>query len=447
MTKKDFKTKILNLVEEYYKLYHSNNVTKLTPINYAGRVYDEKELKNLVDAALDFWLTSGPYTDLFEKKLANILGLKYSIFVNSGSSANLLAFMTLTSDKLGNRRIKRGDEIITVACCFPTTLSPIVQFGAIPVFIDIDLPSYNIKTSLLQKALTPKTKAIFLAHTLGNPVNLQVIKSFCDKNNLWFIEDNCDALGSKYFYKNRWRYTGAFGDIAASSFYPPHHITTGEGGAVYTNNHKLYKIALSLRDWGRDCWCPSGTDNSCKKRFNWQLGELPYGYDHKYTYSTFGYNLKATDLQAAIGLSQLDKLDCFIEKRRQNWKYLRAKLSKFEDKFFLPEEEKHSLPSWFGFTLTVKENAGFSRNEIVKYLENNGIQTRMLFAGNIIKHPCFDEMRKNKKGYRIIGDLKNTDFVMNNTFWIGVYPGLSKKHLDYVVKTFEKFFSNTGKKN
>lgn len=404
-------------------------------IPYAGRVYDDKEINLLIEAAKEFWLTSGRYTAQFEKEFAQFISVKYCSLVNSGSSANLLAFMTLTSPLLGDRKIERGDEVITVAAGFPTTIAPIVQYGAIPVFVDVTLPGYNIDCDQLEKAVSGKTKAVMLAHTLGNPFNIKKIKELCKKHKLWLIEDNCDALGSKYDSK----YTGSFGDIATSSFYPPHHITMGEGGAVYTNDPLLNKIINSMRDWGRDCSCPSGKDDTCNNRFSQQLGDLPRGYDHKYTYSHFGYNLKATDLQAAIGCAQLEKLQSFIEARKKNWKYLREGLQELADKFILPEANENSDPSWFGFLLTVKENAGFTRDEIVKYLESKNIQTRMLFAGNMVKHPCFDEMRKSGKGYRIVGDLKNTDIIMNQTFWIGVYPGLTLAMLDYMISNIKEF--------
>lgn len=358
---------------------------------------------------------------------------------NSGSSANLLAFMALTSPELGNRRIRREDEVITVAAGFPTTVAPIIQFGAVPVFFDIELPSYNIDCSLLKQALSKRTKAVMLAHTLGNPFDIQTVKDFCDEHNLWLVEDNCDALGSKYFSNGKWKYTGTFGHLGTSSFYPPHHITTGEGGAVYTNEPELKRLVESFRDWGRDCRCPSGHDNTCKKRFKWQLGELPYGYDHKYIYSHFGYNLKMTDMQAAIGCAQMKKLPFFIKARKRNWQILRDGLMDLSDKFILPEVTPDSNPSWFGFLLTVKENTGFSRDEIVGYLESRGIQTRMLFAGNLLRHPCFDEMRKKGKGFRVAGNLKNTDLVMRQSFWVGVYPGLNEKQLKYIIKSIRAF--------
>ena len=404
-------------------------------IPYAGRVYDEKEIANLIDASLDFWLTAGRYAQQFEEQFAEFVGVKHASLVNSGSSANLLAFMALTSSKLGDKRIKKGDEIITVAAGFPTTIAPIIQFGAVPVFLDVTLPTYNIDCSQLKAALSEKTKAVMVAHTLGNPFDVDKVRDFCQMNGLWLIEDNCDALGSKY----RSAYTGTLGDIATSSFYPPHHLTMGEGGAVYTNDLKLKQIVESFRDWGRDCWCASGKDNTCGKRFQWQLGELPAGYDHKYTYSHFGYNLKATDLQAAIGCAQLEKLPGFIEARKKNWKLLRQGLNGLKDKFILPAATEHSDPSWFGFLLTVKDSAGFTREQIVNHLEASGIQTRMLFAGNMIKHPCFDEMRRDMSGYRVIGDLRNTDLIMNNTFWVGVYPGMTKPMLAYMIKAIKGF--------
>ena len=425
------------LSKTYYDTIHSQKEKfepGITKINYGGRVFDEKEIFNLIDASLDFWLTAGKYACEFEEKLAEFIGVKYSFLVNSGSSANLLAFMTLTSPKLGERKIERGDEVITVSASFPTTVAPIIQYGAIPVFVDISIPDYNIDCSMLEKALSEKTKAVMLAHTLGNPFDIEKVKGFCEKNNLWLIEDNCDALGSKYFYKGKWKYTGNFGDLATLSFYPAHHITTGEGGAVFTNNPELAKIVNSLRDWGRDCWCPSGKDNTCGKRFGWQLGELPYGYDHKYIYSHFGYNLKMTDLQAAIGCAQIEKLPFFIEKRRENWTILRKKLDTLSDFFILPEATLNSKPCWFGFVLTVRDGKKISRDSIVKYLENSGVQTRMLFSGNLIKHPCFDELRKSGKGFRVVGELSNTDKIMNDSFWIGVYPGITEQMIDYIVE-------------
>lgn len=408
-------------------------------IPYAGRVFDAEEMTALVDSSLDFWLTTGRFAAQFEAEFAQFLGIQSSSLVNSGSSANLLAFMALTSPKLGERRIKPGDEVISVAAAFPTTVAPIIQYGAIPVFVDITLPTYNIDVTQLEAALSPKSKAVMIAHTLGNPFDLAVVKAFCDKNNLWLIEDNCDALGSRYLYKGEWRYTGTIGDIGTSSFYPPHHMTMGEGGAVYSDNMLLKRLVESFRDWGRDCWCPSGKDNSCGNRFGQQFGELPFGYDHKYVYSHFGYNLKATDMQAAIGCAQLKKLPGFIEARKKNWQLLREGLAGLEEKLILPEATENSDPSWFGFLLTIRENSGLSRDKIVNYLERKGIQTRMLFAGNLIKHPCFDEMRKSGEGYRVVGDLTVTDQIMNDTFWIGVYPGMSEEMIGYMVETIRSF--------
>lgn len=403
-------------------------------IPYAGRVFDEKEIVNLIDSSLDFWLTTGRYADTFEKEFAAFLGVQHCSLVNSGSSANLVAFMALTSPKLGERRIKRGDEVITVAAGFPTTVAPIIQYGAIPVFVDVSLPTYNVDATQLEAALSEKTKAIMLAHTLGNPFDLQTIKAFCDKHSLWLIEDNCDALGSRYKVDGEWRHTGTIGHIGTSSFYPPHHMTMGEGGAVYTNDSTLKRLVESFRDWGRDCWCPSGRDNTCGERFNRQFGELPYGYDHKYVYSHFGYNLKVTEMQAAIGCAQLEKLPGFVEARKKNWKLLRDGLAGLEDAFILPEIAENSDPSWFGFLLTIRERAGFTREELVYHLESKGIQTRMLFAGNLIKHPCFDEMRTSGAGYRVIGDLVTTDRIMNDTLWVGVYPGMSKDMVEYMIQ-------------
>jgi CDP-6-deoxy-D-xylo-4-hexulose-3-dehydrase len=408
-------------------------------IPYAGRVYDEQEICKLIDASLDFWLTSGKFTETFEKELASFLGVKHCSLVNSGSSANLLAFMALTSPELGKRQIKRGDEVITVAAGFPTTVAPIVQYGAVPVFVDISLPTYNADVKELKKALSKKTKAIMLAHTLGNPFDLKRIKKFCVEHGLWLIEDNCDALGSRYRYERKWCYTGSIGDIGTSSFYPPHHITMGEGGAIYTGDPHLMRIVNSMRDWGRDCRCPSGDDNTCRRRFQQRFGELPYGYDHKYVYSHFGFNLKATDLQAAIGCAQLAKLPGFIKARKKNWGALREGLRSLQTHFILPEPTDDADPSWFGFLLTVQERARFSRDDIVQHLESKGIQTRMLFAGNILKHPCFDEMRKSEKGFRVVGKLANTDRVMRDSFWIGVYSGLTEEMVNYMSETLSDF--------
>lgn len=434
------KNQILELVKEYYK-ENFGNKKAFTPgdrVTYAARVFDEKELTNLVDSSLDFWLTSGRYCEQFERKMADYLGLKSPVLlVNSGSSANLLAFMTLTASELGERAIKRGDEVITVACGFPTTVTPIINYGAIPVFVDITIPQYNIDVNQLELALSNKTKAVMIAHTLGNPFDLQAVKEFCDKHQLWLIEDNCDALGSKYIYNGKEMFTGTIGDIGTSSFYPPHHMTMGEGGAVYTRNPILYRIAKSMRDWGRDCVCPSGVDNFCGHRFDGQYGELPQGYDHKYTYSHFGYNLKVTDMQAAVGCAQLDKFPSFVERRKHNWNRLRNNLECVSDKLVLPVPCPNSDPSWFGFMMTCKGDV--SRTKLTKYLESKGIQTRNLFAGNLVRHPCFDEMRKNKEGYRVIGDLHVTDQVMNDTFWIGVYPGMTDEMIDYMSNTIIEF--------
>ena len=431
--------KILEYTAEYFHLVKNNKENN--KISYGGRVYDEKEMMTLVDSALDFWLTTGRYSEQFEKDFAKFLKVKYCSLTNSGSSANLLAFMALTSDKLGERKIERGDEVITVAAGFPTTVAPIIQYGAIPVFVDVEIPSYNIDITKLEQALSDKTKAVMIAHTLGNPFDLSYVKAFCDKHKLWLIEDNCDALGSQYCINGQWHYTGTIGDIGTSSFYPPHHMTMGEGGAVYTNNTELHRIINSFRDWGRDCWCPSGKDDTCHKRFQKQFGELPFGYDHKYVYSHFGYNLKVTDMQAAIGCAQLEKLPDFIKARQENWQYLRTQLNALDNVLILPEKMENSKPSWFGFLMTVRVEAKFTRDELVRHLEDNNIQTRMLFAGNLIKHPCFDEMRKSGKGYRVIGTLDKTDMIMNNTFWIGVYPGMTKANLEYMVKVIKDFCS------
>ena len=431
------KEEILKLVSEYCDKYHKKaDYVEGQKISYASRVYDHDEMVNLVDSSLEFWLTSGRYTDEFEREFAKYLNVKYCSLVNSGSSANLIAFMTLTSPLLGERAIKRGDEVITVAAGFPTTVTPIIQFGAVPVFIDVTIPQYNIDISKMEKALSAKTKALMIAHTLGNPFNLGAVKAFCDKNNLWLIEDNCDALGSKYTINGEEKFTGTVGDIGTSSFYPPHHMTMGEGGAVYTSNPLLNKIIRSFRDWGRDCVCPSGMDNLCKHRFDNQYGELPRGYDHKYVYSHFGYNLKATDMQAAIGCAQLKKFPSFVEKRKENFKRLKEGLLEVEDKLILPIPCENSEPSWFGFLLTCRE--GVDRNKVVQYVESKGVQTRMLFAGNLTKHPCFDEMRSNGNGYRIACDLTNTDRIMKDTFWVGVYPGMNDKMIDYMAKTIRE---------
>ena len=433
MTKQEAQAEILNHVAEYCEKYHNQEKT-FTPgdrLPYASRVYDSAEMVNLVDSALEFWLTSGRYTDEFEEKLAKYLNVKYCSLVNSGSSANLLAFMALTSPLLKERRIDRGDEVITVAAGFPTTVAPIIQYGAIPVFVDVTIPQYNIDVTQLEAALSDRTKVVMIAHTLGNPFDLKAVKAFCDEHNLWLVEDNCDALGSRYEFDGTWHLTGTIGDIGTSSFYPPHHMTMGEGGAVYTNNPLLNRIVRSFRDWGRDCVCPSGKDNLCGHRFDRQYGELPLGYDHKYVYSHLGYNLKATDMQAAIGCAQLEKIPRFVEKRKYNFNRLLEGLKEVQDKFVLPQKCDNSDPSWFGFALTCKE--GVDRNKVVPFIESKGIQTRMLFAGNLTKHPCFDEMRQSKTGYRVVGELTNTDRIMNDTFWIGVYPGMTDEKLDYMI--------------
>lgn len=425
---------ILALVEEYCDRYHNKKEYKKGDrISYASRVFDHDEMINLVDSSLDFWLTSGRYHDEFEKNLAKYLGVRFANLVNSGSSANLLAFMTLTSPLLGDRQVKRGDEIITVACGFPTTVTPMLQYGAVPVFVDVTIPQYNIDVTMLEEALSDKTKAVMVAHTLGNPFDLKSVKEFCDKHNLWLVEDNCDALGSTYTIDGETKFTGTIGDIGTSSFYPPHHMTMGEGGAVYTSSSLLNKIIRSLRDWGRDCFCPSGKDNTCHCRFTKQYGELPMGYDHKYVYSHFGYNLKVTDMQAAVGVAQLKKFPSFVERRKHNFKRLREALKNVEDKLILPLANENSDPSWFGFLLTCRE--GVDRSKLVNYIEEHNVQTRMLFAGNLTLHPCFDTIRNDGVSYRVIGDLKNTNTVMRNTFWVGVYPGMTDEMIDYMAET------------
>lgn len=435
MNEKEAREKILEYVDEYCDLFHKKE-KEFQPgdrIPYAARIYDREEMHNLVDSSLEFWLTSGRYTAQFEKNFSEKLDVKYCSLVNSGSSANLLAFMALTSPLLKERQIKKGDEVITVAAGFPTTIAPMVQYGAIPVFVDVTIPHYNIDVNQLEDALSEKTKAIMLAHTLGNPFDLKYVKEFCDRHGLWLIEDNCDALGSKYMLNGKQYYTGTIGDIGTSSFYPPHHITMGEGGAVYTNNPLLHKIVRSLRDWGRDCVCPSGCDNVCGHRFDKQYGTLPLGYDHKYVYSHFGYNLKVSDMQAAIGCAQIEKLAHFTSRRRENFQYMfdKLKASGADQYFVLPEAQEHSEPSWFGFLLTCKENT--DRNKVVQFLEEKKIQTRMLFAGNILRHPCFTEMPESDQCYRVVGDLSQTDYIMNQTFWLGVYPGIQSDMIDYIV--------------
>lgn len=438
----DTKSEILELTKRYYEETFAKNAAKPfhegDRITYAARVFDADEMENLVDSALEFWLTSGRYTDEFEKGLASYLGVPYALLCNSGSSANLLAFMTLTSPLLKDRRILRGDEVITVACGFPTTVAPIMQYGAVPVFVDVALPSYNIDVSRLESAYSPKTKAVMIAHTLGNPFNLKEVKAFCDRHNLWLIEDNCDALGSTYTIDGETRFTGTWGDIGTSSFYPPHHMTMGEGGAVYMRNPLLKKIAQSLRDWGRDCVCPSGMDNRCGHRYDGTYGLLPKGYDHKYVYSHLGYNLKATDLQAAVGCAQLKKFPTFVEKRKQNWAYLKELLAPVAEEVLLPVAEENSDPSWFGFLMTFKDNA--TRNAVAKTLESHNVQTRMLFSGNIIRHPCFDAYRDDPTAYRVSGDLTTTDRIMECTLWVGVYPGMKKEMLEYMAKLIRSHF-------
>jgi len=432
-TEQQARSEILRMVSEYCDKYHKKEgFVDGQRIPYASRVYDHEEMVNLVDSSLEFWLTAGRYANEFESSLSEYLGLKYCGLVNSGSSANLLAFMALTSPLLKERAIRPGDEMITVACGFPTTVTPCIQYGAVPVFVDVTIPQYNIDTSQLKNALSGKTKAVMLAHTLGNPFDIEAVKDFCDDNNLWLIEDNCDALGSKYGYKGKTKFTGTVGDIGTSSFYPPHHMTMGEGGAVYTDDPLLHKIMISMRDWGRDCSCPSGKDNLCGHRFDGKYGDLPKGYDHKYVYSHFGYNLKATDLQAAIGCAQLGKFPAFRERRIHNFERLRSKLVSVQDEFILPEPLPGSDPSWFGFLLTCRP--GINRNKVVPYIESKGVQTRMLFAGNLIKHPCFNEMRASGKGYRTVGDLAITDRVMSDTFWVGVYPGMTDEMIDHMAK-------------
>ena len=441
MTEGQARREILEAVAEYAKKFHEQKKEfhEGDRIPYASRVYDHEEMVNLVDSALEFWLTSGRYTEEFEKKLADYLKVRYCSLVNSGSSANLIAFMALTSPLLGDRRIGRGDEVITVAAGFPTTVTPAIQYGAVPVFVDVAIPQYNIDVTKLEAALSEKTKAVMLAHTLGNPFDLTVVKEFCDAHGLWLVEDNCDALGTVYELKGERKFTGTIGDIGTSSFYPPHHMTMGEGGAVYTDNPLLNKIIRSFRDWGRDCVCPSGHDNVCGHRFDRQYGELPLGYDHKYVYSHFGYNLKATDLQAAIGCAQLDKFPSFVEKRRHNFARLWKNLEDTQDQLILPAAAEHSEPSWFGFLITCRE--GVDRNRLVQYIESKGVQTRMLFAGNLTKHPCFDEMRKTGEGYRIAGGLENTDRIMADTFWIGVYPGMTDEKIDYMARVIKEGLS------
>lgn len=440
MTPQELKQEILEKTKEYYRLVHEPvQHAKFEPgksrVNYAGRVFDEHEMVNLVDSSLDFWLTYGTYSKKFEKEFAKMLGVKWAFLVNSGSSANLLAFFALTSPLLKERRIKKGDEVITVAAGFPTTVAPIVQYGAVPVFVDMELEYFNIDHTKLELALSSKTKAVMVAHTLGNPFNIKAVKEFCDKHDLWLIEDNCDALGSLYDGKP----TGTWGDIGTSSFYPPHHMTMGEGGATYTNNPLLKKIMLSMRDWGRDCWCESGVDNTCGRRFSQKFGELPLGYDHKYVYSHFGFNLKASDMQAAVGCAQIEKFPNFVQRRRQNFKKLYDGLKDIKE-LILAKAQPHSEPSWFGFMMTVADGAKFSRNELSEHLEKAGVQTRNLFAGNMIKHPLFADLKLGVD-YKISGELKNTDKIMNDSFWVGVYPGMSDEKIGYIIKVIKEFIS------
>lgn len=441
-TETEAREHIKALVADYYHDFKETN-GKFKPgdrISYASRIYDEKEMQNLTDAMLDFWLTMGRFSDQFEKEFAEWLGAKFVHLVNSGSSANLIAFMVLTAPELGERQIKRGDEVITAACGFPTTITPVIQYGAVPVFVDMTVPQYNVDITKLEGALSEKTKAVMLAHTLGNPFDIEAVKKFCDKNNLWLIEDNCDALGTEYTINGETKLTGTWGDIGTSSFYPPHHMTMGEGGCVYTSNPMLHRLILSYRDWGRDCICPSGCDNFCGHRYDRKFGELPQGYDHKYVYSHFGYNLKITDMQAAVGCGQLKKLPGFIERRRHNWNRLYNALEPISSKIILPEPAKNSKPSWFGFLISVKPEMGIERSKVIRYIEEHNIQTRFLFSGNLIKHPCFDQMRQTK-GYRAAGDLTNTEFIMNHTFWVGVYPGMTDEMADYMAQVITEAVS------
>lgn len=431
---------IKSMVAEYYHVYMVKKpYARGDRISYASRVFDEKEMQSLTDAVLDFWLTTGRFTEEFENKFANWIGVRFAHLVNSGSSANLIAFMALTAPELGDRQILPGDEVITVACAFPTTITPILQYGAVPVFVDVTIPQYNIDVTQLEAALSDRTKAVMVAHTLGNPFNLKEIREFCDSHNLWLVEDNCDALGSQYTIDGETRYTGTWGDIGTSSFYPPHHMTMGEGGCVYTNDSLLHRLILSFRDWGRDCVCPSGHDNFCGHRFDGQFGLLPKGYDHKYIYSHFGYNLKVTDLQAAVGVEQLKKIPKFIERRRKNWdslhRSLKMRLDKISvmDTLILPEPAENSTPSWFGYLISVKPESGIKRNDVTRFIEEHNVQTRLLFSGNLIRHPCFNQIR-GTQSYRTIGDLRVTDYVMENSFWIGVYPGMTDEMIDYMAQ-------------
>ncbi len=423
---------ILALVQEYYEAEHSQQpfTPGETEVPVSGRVFDAAEMVNLVDSSLEFWLTTGRYADQFEREFARWMGMRHAILCNSGSSANLLALSALTSPKLEDRQIKPGDEVITVAAGFPTTVNPIVQNQLTPVFLDIELGTYNVDVSLLETAVSPRTKAIMIAHTLGNPFNLEAVMAVANKYNLWLIEDNCDAVGTTY----NGRLTGSFGHLSTVSFYPAHHITMGEGGCVLTRHAQLKKLVESFRDWGRDCWCAPGVANTCGKRFDWQLGELPEGYDHKYIYSHIGYNLKMTDMQAAVGVAQLEKLPSFIEARKRNWQLLYDGLQQFEEFFILPQATPNSEPSWFGFLLTVRPDAPFSRNELIQFLDASQVATRLLFSGNITRQPAFENIN-----YRVVGNLTNTDTVMNQTFWIGVYPRITPNMIEYVLSVFAEF--------
>lgn len=447
-SEEEAREQIRSLVADYFHEYKKPEMEReFTPgdrIAYASRVYDEKEMCSLVDSALDFWLTTGRFSDEFEREFARWIGVRYANLVNSGSSANLVAFMALTAPELGERQIRRGDEVITVACGFPTTVAPILQYGAVPVFVDVTIPQYNIDVTKLNDAYSSRTKAVIIAHTLGNPFDLKAVKMFCEEHGLWLIEDNCDALGTKYMIDGETKYTGTWGDIGTSSFYPPHHMTMGEGGCVYTDNPLLNKLVKSFRDWGRDCVCPSGRDNLCGHRFEGQFGELPEGYDHKYVYSHFGYNLKVTDMQAAVGVEQLKKFPVFIEARRRNWTRLREGLEDLSDRLILPEPAENSEPSWFGFLITVKEESGLERDKITRYIEEHNIQTRLLFSGNLIRHPCFDQIR-GTDAYRVSGGLEVTDSIMRNTFWIGVYPGMTDEKLDYMIRVIKQAVEQKGR--
>lgn len=440
-SEEEARNKIKAMVTEYYHDFKEKK-EPFKPgdrITYASRVYDEKEMCALTDATLDFWLTTGRFAEKFEKEFAAWIGVKFANLVNSGSSANLIAFMSLTAPELGDRQIRKGDEVITVACGFPTTVTPILQYGAVPVFVDVTVPQYNIDVSKLEAAYSNKTKAVMIAHTLGNPFDLKAGKAFCDEHGLWLIEDNCDALGSQYSIDGQTKYTGTLGDIGTSSFYPPHHMTMGEGGCVYTNNPLLNRLIKSYRDWGRDCVCPSGYDNFCGHRFDGQYGELPQGYDHKYVYSHLGYNLKVTDMQAAIGCEQLQKFPKFIERRRHNWKRLYNALEacNLSDKLILPEAAPYSKPSWFGFMISIREKSGLDRNKVTKFIEEKNVQTRLLFSGNLTRHPCFDQIR-GTNAYRVVGELTNTDYIMNNSFWVGIYPGMTDEMIDYMAKVIRE---------